>query len=159
MLALTLASGTPAGLADWNNNYGGDPDKCVFFHCGNWPRCFLPQASMGSLDIVGKTMGRDRSWGSIVGRAAEGPLTFARVSTDDASGRMIGYVGEGEFTDDPLTTFGAYGVVNVPGLQPLMQMICQKGFEHHVAFCRSFVADVVQEALGHYLGWSMQRHS
>ncbi|MBK9712470.1 MAG: hypothetical protein IPO81_14310 [Kouleothrix sp.] len=33
MYALQLASGTPSALVDWNNNYAGDPDKCVFFHC------------------------------------------------------------------------------------------------------------------------------
>ncbi|MEP7380622.1 MAG: fucose isomerase, partial [Gemmatimonadota bacterium] len=31
MQALTLASGTPAALLDWNNNYGDDPDKAVCF--------------------------------------------------------------------------------------------------------------------------------
>ena len=30
------------------------------------------------------------------------------------TGKMRAYVGEGEFTDDPLLTFGGYGVVKVP---------------------------------------------
>src|SRR5215471_12636036 len=34
MYALQLASGRPSALVDWN--YGGDRNKCVFFHCGNW---------------------------------------------------------------------------------------------------------------------------
>ncbi|RPJ24376.1 MAG: fucose isomerase, partial [Chloroflexi bacterium] len=34
MYALQLASGSPSALVDWNNNYAGDPDKCVLFHCG-----------------------------------------------------------------------------------------------------------------------------
>jgi L-fucose isomerase-like protein len=159
MYALTLASGGPAALADWNNNYQDDPDKCVFFHCGNWPKSFCAAAKMSYLEIVGKTMGPDRCWGSIVGRAAEGPLTFARLSTDESSGEIVGYVGEGEFAADALETFGAYGVVNVQNLQGLMRMICRAGFEHHVAFCRSFVADIVHEALGNYLGWSVYTHS
>ena len=37
MYALQLAGGGPAALVDWNNNYGADPDKCILFHCGNWP--------------------------------------------------------------------------------------------------------------------------
>ena len=31
MYALSLASQTPSGIADWNNNYGKDPDKAVIF--------------------------------------------------------------------------------------------------------------------------------
>ena len=158
MLALTLAAGTPSGLADWNNNYEDDPDKCVLFHCGNWPKCMLGSPSMDALDIVGKTMGRERSYGSVVGRAASGPLTFARLTTDDTSGEIVGYTGEGAFTDDPLATFGAYGVAEIAGLEELMRTVCQLGFEHHVAFCRGGVADVVEEALGQYLGWTTYRH-
>ncbi|MCX6627291.1 MAG: fucose isomerase, partial [Candidatus Solibacter sp.] len=40
MYALQLASGTPSALVDWNNNYGDDPDKCVFCHFGNWAKAF-----------------------------------------------------------------------------------------------------------------------
>jgi L-alanine-DL-glutamate epimerase-like enolase superfamily enzyme len=40
MYALSLASQRPSALVDWNNNYGGDEDKCVLFHCGNWPKAF-----------------------------------------------------------------------------------------------------------------------
>jgi L-fucose isomerase-like protein len=32
MYALQLASGKPSALADWNNNYASDSDKCVLFH-------------------------------------------------------------------------------------------------------------------------------
>ena len=42
MYALQLASGKPSALVDWNNNYADDPNKCVFFHCGNWAKSFLP---------------------------------------------------------------------------------------------------------------------
>ena len=42
MYALQLASGVPSALVDWNNNYGDDPNKCVFFHCGNWAKTYLP---------------------------------------------------------------------------------------------------------------------
>jgi L-ribulokinase len=40
-------------------------------------------------------------------------MTFVRISTDDTSGRIRGYVGEGRFTDDPLETFGGAGVVEI----------------------------------------------
>ena len=41
MYALQLASGNPGALADWNNNYSDDPDRCVLFHCGNWAKICL----------------------------------------------------------------------------------------------------------------------
>lgn len=37
MLALTLASKKPAALADWNNNFAEERNKCVCTHCGNFP--------------------------------------------------------------------------------------------------------------------------
>ena len=44
-------------------------------------------------------------------------MTFARFSTDDFTGQIKGYVGQGAFTDDPLTTFGGAGVVHIPNMQ------------------------------------------
>lgn len=44
MYALQLASGVPSALVDWNNNYADDPDKCVLFHCSNWPKSMLLEA-------------------------------------------------------------------------------------------------------------------
>ena len=57
-------------------------------------------------------------------------MSFARFSTDDFEGRIVGYVGEGRFTDDPLSTFGGAGVVEIPRLQELLHYICRNGFEH-----------------------------
>ena len=57
MYALQLASGRPSALVDWNNNYGGNPDKCVLFHCGNWPVEFLPDAKMGTALHSGDDIG------------------------------------------------------------------------------------------------------
>ena len=58
MYALQLASGTPSALVDWNNNYGDDPNKCVFFHCGNWAKSFIPDAAIKTAPILGTTLGR-----------------------------------------------------------------------------------------------------
>ena len=85
-------------------------------------------------------------------------MTFARVSTNDRAGKICGYVGEGSFTDDPLTTFGGAGVVNIPKLQDLLHFICERGFEHHVAANLSSVAAAVHEATTRYLGWEMYWH-
>ncbi len=53
-------------------------------------------------------------------------------------------MGEGEFTDDPLDTFGGAGVVRIPNLQGLLRYICENGFEHHVAANLSSVSTAVR---------------
>jgi L-fucose isomerase-like protein len=159
MHALQLASGTPSALLDWNNNYGEDPDKAVCFHCSNLPKHFFREARMDFQQIIAGTVGRDNTYGTCVGRVKSGPMSFARFSTNDREGSIHGYVGEGEFTDDPLETFGGAGVVRIPRLQELLRYICERGFEHHVAANLAPVAAAVQEAATRYLGWSVYRHS
>jgi L-fucose isomerase-like protein len=160
MYALTLASERPAGLLDWNNNYGTDPDKCVLFHCSNLPQdLFGGAACMGQQDIIGGTVGMENTYGTCVGRLAPGPFTFARVSTDDLNGTLEAYVGHGEFTDDPLQTFGGAGVAYVQNLQGLLEYICTEGFEHHVAVSPGHVANALDEALSVYLGWGVYNHN
>ncbi len=65
--------------------------------------------------IIAGTVGRDNTYGTIVGKVKPGPMSFARFSTDDPTGKIRGYVGEGRFTKDPLKTFGGAGVVEIPG--------------------------------------------
>jgi L-fucose isomerase-like protein len=158
MYALQLASGTPSALVDWNNNYGDDPDKCVFFHCGNWAKAFLPDIEIKTAEILGTILGPENTYGAVAGRTPAGPVTFARVSTDDRHGCLRTYVGEGRFTDDPLSTFGSRAVVEVPGLQKLMRYICKNGFEHHAAMNASSTAAILAEAFGTYLGWEVHHH-
>ncbi|RJP25133.1 MAG: fucose isomerase [Candidatus Omnitrophota bacterium] len=158
MYALQLASNQPSALADWNNNYGDDYDKCILFHCGNWAKCFLPDGRIQPADILAVTLGEQCTHGAIAGRTPAGPVTFARISTDDAMGMIRAYVCEGEFTDDPLDTFGSRAVVEIPGLQELMQYICMNGFEHHVAMNASQTADILAEAFSHYLDWEVYYH-
>lgn len=159
MYALQLASGRPSALVDWNNNYGANPNKCVLFHCGNWPTEFLPDAKMGTAPILGTTLGEGNTVGALNGRTDAGPVTIARVSTDDLTGSICAYVAEGEFTDDPLRTFGCRAVVDVPALPNLMHVICEHGFEHHAAMSRSHCGDAVAEALSRYKGWRTHHHN
>jgi len=158
MYALQLASGKPSALVDWNNNYGDDPDKCVFFHCGNWAKAFLPDIEISTAPILGTTLGVQNTWGALAGRTPSGPVTYGRISTDDRSGRIAAYVGEGEFTDDALKTFGNRAVVRVPDLQGLMRTICRRGFEHHAAMNGSHSAAILAEAWENYLGWGVYVH-
>jgi len=159
MHALQLASGTPSALLDWNNNYGEDPDKAVCFHCSNLPKHFFNEVRMDFQQIIAGTVGRENTFGTCVGRVKAGPMSFARFSTNDRAGAIEGYVGEGEFTNDPLDTFGGAGVVHIPRLQELLRYICERGFEHHVAANLTRVAPTVHEATTRYLGWSVHQHN
>jgi L-fucose isomerase-like protein len=158
MYAMQLASGMPSALLDWNNNYGDDPDKCVLFHCSNLPKSFFIDPKMDYQEIIAGTVGKENTFGTIVGRVRESDTTFCRVTTDDAEGVISCYVGQGQFTKDKLATFGGYGVMRIPNLQVLMQYICRMGFEHHVAVSMSSCADAVAEALDTYMGWEVYRH-
>ena len=158
MYAMALASGKPSALVDWNNNYGDDPNKGVMFHCSNFPKDFFEEVEMSFQDIIAETVGKENTYGTVVGPVKSGPFTYCRVSTDDARGVIRAYVGEGEFTDDPLDTFGGRGVVEIPNFQELLRHICANGYEHHVAVNKSRVAAAVNEALGKYLGWDVYYH-
>ncbi|MFP5231137.1 MAG: L-fucose/L-arabinose isomerase family protein [Acidobacteriota bacterium] len=160
MYALTLASETPSALLDWNNNYGDNPNKAVCFHCSNLPKHFFREGvKMDYQLIIAGTVGKQNTHGTLDGTVKSGPMSFARFSTDDFAGKITGYVGEGNFTDDPLNTFGGAGVVEIPNMQKLLRYICENGFEHHVAANFSSVAGSVFEAAANYLGWGMHRHS
>ena len=105
----------PSALLDWNNNYGANPDKAVCFHCSNLPKSFFAEAHMRHGEIFAATVGEENAQGTMAGLIKASPMTFARVSTDDLSGKIRGYVGEGRFTSDALETFGGAGVVEIPG--------------------------------------------
>jgi len=85
-------------------------------------------------------------------------MSFARFSTDDRNGEIRGYLGQGEFTNDSLQTFGGAGVVKISNLQGLLHYICDNGFEHHVAANLSETANAVHEASKTYLGWNVHHH-
>jgi L-fucose isomerase-like protein len=174
MMALAYASGKPSAIVDWNNNYGDDPNKAVIFHCSNLPKdVFVAegdvQAAGGLIrpddipvmdwqEIIAGTVGKDNTWGTVAGRVKADPFTYLRVSTDDLNGRIRAYVGEGQLTNDPLKTFGGYGVVEIPQMQKLLKYICNEGFEHHVAMNLAQTAPIINEALTKYLGWETYYH-
>ncbi|NLX10878.1 MAG: fucose isomerase [Chloroflexi bacterium] len=160
MYALALAAGKPSAIVDWNNNYADDPNKGVVFHCSNLPRSVFIEdiPVMDYQEIIAGSVGKDSTWGTVYGRVRPEPFTYLRISTDDLNGRLTAYVGEGRFTDDPIQTFGGYGVIEVPEYQKLLHYICENGFEHHVSVNLSQVADAVYEALTKYMGWDVYYH-
>ncbi len=159
MYALLLASGTPPALLDWNNNFGTDRNMCVCTHCSNYPKSFMQgELEISTLDILGTVLGHETTFGAVKGKVAPGPFSFFRISTDDLTGTIKSYLGEGEFTDDPYGMDGGIAVSKVDNLQDLMKFICKNGFEHHVAMCRGNVAAAIEEAVDNYLGWDLYRH-
>jgi L-fucose isomerase-like protein len=154
MYAMVLASGKASALVDWNNNFGDEPDKAVIFHCSNLPKdLFITEkeskeesARMDYQAIIAGTVGKDSTYGTIVGRLRPGPFTYCRVSTDDSLGEIRAYMGEGEILDETLKTFGGYGIIRIPDLQTLLAYICENGFEHHVAINPSQIASPLEEA-------------
>ena len=160
MLALKAASDMAPLYQDWNNNYKSEKDKCISFHCSNYPATvFEEKPVLGNLDILATTLGTEVSFGALKGRVRPSKMTFLKVSTDDTKGKIKCYLGEGDFTADPLPTFGGVAVCQVKDLNGMMRYLTQNGFEHHVALVQSCVADVLEEALGNYMGWEVYRHS
>ena len=149
MYALQLASGKPSALVDWNNNYGDDPDKCVFFHCGNWAKAFLPDID----DSPPRRSSARRS----ARRTPTAPSPAARRRARDVRARVDR---RSRRRDPGLRRRGTRSPTirckpsarapscEVPELQQLMQFICRNGFEHHAAMNASASAGVLVEAFG-----------
>jgi L-fucose isomerase-like protein len=76
MYVLQLASESPSAIVDWNNNYGDDPDKAVIFHCSNLPKHFFEDFKMDFQEIIAGSVGKENTFGTVVGRLKAGPLTY-----------------------------------------------------------------------------------
>ncbi len=155
MYILQLASESPSAILDWNNNYGDDPNKMVLFHCSNLPKSFFQDTKMTVHPIMAEFDGEENTFGAIQGKIKTKPCTMLRIETDDIFGEIKAVVVGGKFTDDPLDTYGGYGVVKISNLQELLKKLCRSGFAHHVAVSLNEVGDIVYEALFNYLGWNI----
>lgn len=159
MYALTLASGKASAILDWNNNFGDDRNKCISWHCGNYPKSFVQAPiEISNLQIMGTIVGEDKCFGAVKGKVNEGPFTFFRISTDDTKGQIKTYLGKGEYTNDAVELDGGTAICKIDNLQPLMKHLIKNGFEHHVAMVRGNVSDIIEEAVETYLKWDLYRH-
>jgi L-fucose isomerase-like protein len=159
MYALALAANTPSAILDWNNNFAEDRNKVVCTHCSNYPKSFFQnEIEIGTLDVLGTVLGHEDTFGAVKGKVAAGKMTYFRISTDDTKGIIKSYLGEGKMTDDPYGMDGGIAVCEIPNLQNLMKYMCKNGFEHHVAMVRGNVSDILEEAIGNYLGWELYMH-
>lgn len=156
MHALSLASHGSSTCLDWNNNYGSDIDKCILFHCG--PVAQNQMTQKGQIiehPMFTKIYGAGCGWGCNVGRIASSPMTFGSSKTED--GKLIFYIGEGEFTDDKIEEgyFGCAGVVYIRKLQDKLLSIGRQGFRHHVGITFGHVEIPVREAFTTYLNYEI----
>jgi L-fucose isomerase-like protein len=156
MCALSAASGEVAACLDWNNNYGDEEDKCILFHCGPVPQSMMagPGCVVGHA-ILDNAPGITSSYGCNVGRIKPTPFTFSSMLTVD--GALQFYVGEGEFTSDPIPDdyFGCAGVAEIDDLQDVLLSIGMQGHRHHTSVTPTHVGAAVCEALECYLGFDV----
>jgi L-fucose isomerase-like protein len=156
MHALTLASGQPPALLDWNNNYAEEDNKCILFHCGPVPRSLMTDEGRVIQHLILNTGSEDMcSFGCHVGRIKPMNFTFGSLLTND--GRASIYVGQGRFTKDPIPPefFGCAGVAEIERLQDVLIFIGRKGYRHHVSVTPDWVQDPLKEALGYYLNFEV----
>lgn len=157
--ALYRASGASTACLDWNNNYGDDLDKCILFHCGSTAQSLMK----GKGRVVDHSMlqhdpqvGPNCSFGCNEGRIAEFPFGFGSMTT--RNGKLEFYLGEGEFTSDPIPDefFGCGGVAKIKNLQDVLLYVGRNGHRHHVSITpgERLVAPV-KEALEYYLGFNV----
>ncbi len=156
MKAMHLASYAPAGLLDWNNNYGDEDDKCILFHCGPLAGSMMDgQGRVSDHTILMNSVGAGNGYGCNVGRIKPMEFTFGSLMTDE--GRVKMYLGEGRFTSDPVPDnfFGVAGVAEIRNLQDVLLHVGMHGHRHHVSVTPGKVQEPLSEALERYLGFEI----
>jgi L-fucose isomerase-like protein len=152
-----LASGEPAGLADWNNLHNDDDDLVNIWHCGVFPMAFAKsKPKLGVQEIIASSGAAkyEDSEGVVEFEAAAGPITLTRI-TQDPDGSWKAVVSEGAFEDNVAKTFGSYGWCRIPRLQSLYRDVLLRHFPHHVAITKNHVGNVLWEAYGNYLDFQV----
>ena len=153
MHACQLASGSPAGLADWNNLHNEDDELANVWHCGVFPKSFAknqPKLNVHEIMVSGGGAKCEDAEGTVEFVAKPSPLTLCRVTQDPDDGWKVAVI-EGQFEDNRAETFGGYGWCRIKHLQRLYRDVLCRHFPHHVAITQSHVGNVLWEAFGNYL--------
>lgn len=153
MHAAMLASGEPAGLADWNNLHNADDELVNLWHCGVFPKAFAknkPVIKSQEILVSSGVAPLEQSQGTCEFIAKEAPITITRVTQDpDGSWKIV--IAQGDIEDNPAITFGAYGWCRMKDLQTLYRDILVRHFPHHCALTLNHCGNVLWEAFGNYL--------
>ena len=160
MRAVALASDSPVGLFDVNNNYGDATDRAIMFHCSAIPGSML--TCKGCIDehlMFKKAYGPRTGVGIFGGPVKEMPLTVGSFKTEN--GRLCGFVTEGEVTGDKLEkAFFGTGFVfrkDDNDANGMLNYMAKNGYRHHVAFVRGSWSAAIVEAFSNYLDWEIDR--
>ena len=160
MRAVALASDSPVGLFDVNNNYGDATDRAIMFHCSAIPGSMLScKGCIGEHLMFKKAYGPRTGVGIFGGPVKPMPLTVGSFKTED--GRLCGFVTEGEVTDDRIEPafFGTAFVFKKDDndANGMLNYMSRNGYRHHVAFVRGNWSAAIVEAFGNYLDWEIDR--
>jgi len=151
MRAMSLASGQPTAVLDWNNNYGEEENKVILFHCG--PVAQTLMAGKGTVTEHRMFAKNDpgSGWGCNEGRIKPFRMTFSNCQTKD--GKIIIYASDAKFTDDVIENgyFGCGGVAQIPNLQNKLIKLARGGFKHHTSVGVGHMKEILQEAFTTYL--------
>ena len=150
MHLLALASGNPAGLADWNNRHYKLKNVFSAWHCGVFPPGMAKQKpKLKHQKIIGAVTGDDQALGTLEFGVAPGPVTLARL-TETPDGEFKLLIAEGRVVEAEGETFGAHGWVEVSDLDCLYRALLAD-FPHHVGMVQGHVGRALKEA-GKFLG-------
>ena len=154
MLALCAASEEAPACLDWNNNYPGDPEGCILFHCGSIPQSLMDaKGKVVDHAMFAKALGGGCGYGCNVGFIR--PMDFTFASTTTQNGKIKFYSGEGKFTGKPLGEgfFGCGGAAHIPGMQQKLRNIGYAGYRHHVSVTPGYWKQAIDEAFVRYLNY------
>ena len=156
MKALTLASGEPSSVLDWNNNYGDDEDKVILFHCGPVASSLMCAKGTLSYHKMFEKQDPGSGWGVNEGRIKSFDMTFANAQTKD--GKLLIYSSEGKMTDDVIEDgfFGVAGVAKIDHLQDKLIKLARGGYKHHTAVGTGHIKSILKEAFTTYLHYEFE---
>ena len=153
MRAVSLAANRPTTLLDFNNNYGEDKSKAIFFHCGPMPLSLMEGKGETIEHLMfKKTFGDGTGVGVNKGQMPSGTITFGSVRTEN--GKVKAFVSNGKFTDDKFDAefFGSGKVVEKDGIYDICNYMALNGYKHHVCVTLGDYSKAVHEAFEKYLG-------
>jgi len=145
MHLLGLASGHPAGLADWNNRHYKRRNVFSAWHCGVFPPGMAKKKpQIKHQKIIGAVTGADKAFGTLEFEMKPGPVTLARL-TETPDGEFKLLIAEGKVVPAEGETFGAHGWVEVSDLDCLYRALLAD-FPHHTGIVQGRVGRVLVEA-------------
>lgn len=158
MRAVGLAADYPVMLLDVNNNYGGDKDRVIFFHCGPVPASLMK--ARGKIEehlMFKKSFGEGSGVGINKGECVSGEVTVGSFKTEN--GKLCAFITEGELTEDPIQKefFGVGKVFKKENANAMLNYMANNGYRHHVCITRGNWAEAVAEAFEKYLGYDIDK--